>query len=693
PINIVITVFLAFTLFGDKDLGRVSQEITLQDETGKQIQRTIPKTRFRKKVALFFFKNLTGDKSLDWLQYGLNQMLEYDINQDMFVDTVTPYTIGPRSVDPFVYREMKEAGYKDGLGLPLLLKKKIAKDARMDYFSSGNLSRQGDQFILENRLYRTKDAKLEAKSEIRGKNIFKLVDDLSVQLRHDLEIPTGHIKKVTDLPLADSFTHSLSAARLYTLSSNSMFVETDWKQAEHYLDKAINEDPTFAMAYLQRIFVYILTNQSKKWGKSIKPMMRLVYKLPERDQYYWRDGYFQLKGERDQAIAQMEIFIKLYPEDLRAYYRLLRHYDTLNRRDDVIATYKRILEIDPQRFEVFADIARQYEDKGDSKEALNYYERYALHFPQNPRSFELLGRFHKGTGNFEKAKEYYKKALVLEPENIPMLTRLATIEKALGNFDKASRQLHDALESCHTSREKVMVYSELKDFYSAKGQKVKALEYLLLKDKALQEYASPLEMAFSKLNGITDFAATGKEKEAFQVLDALKVELKDSKSIINLSNGYVVLYLALGKPDEAEKSLRSGFEDDLTETGKKGKNGFWLNARARIHHLRGEYQVAIQRYREYLKLNPTLKGIQLRLGQCYRQLKDYQKAEEHMKAVLKTYPFSPSTHYELGLLYLDRGNKTKALEHFKVAADVWKDADPDFTPAKKAKEKLAQLRE
>ncbi len=105
PVNVVITAFLVFALFSGKDLGKVSQKVTVQDETGKQIERMIPKSDFRRKVALFYFKNETGDKSLDWLQYGITHMLDYDLSQDMFVETLAPHVLGTRSADYYIYNK------------------------------------------------------------------------------------------------------------------------------------------------------------------------------------------------------------------------------------------------------------------------------------------------------------------------------------------------------------------------------------------------------------------------------------------------------------------------------------------------------------------------------------------------------------------------------------------------------------
>jgi len=45
----------------------------------------------------------------------------------------------------------------------------------------------------------------------------------------------------------------------------------------------------------------------------------------------------------------------------------------------------------------------------------------------------------------------------------------------------------------------------------------------------------------------------------------------------------------------------------------------------------------------------------------------------------------------MGLIYLEQGNEQKAKDYLKIANDIWKDADPNFEPANKAKAKLQEL--
>ena len=86
-------------------------------------------------------------------------------------------------------------------------------------------------------------------------------------------------------------------------------------------------------------------------------------------------------------------------------------------------------------------------------------------------------------------------------------------------------------------------------------------------------------------------------------------------------------------------------------------------------------------------------NVKLHIGRCYRKLKELKKATEFLNKALKSEPYDPESLYEIALVYWDMGEKEKALKHVKRALYVWEEADPDFKPAKKAREKLAEWEE
>ncbi len=93
PANLVITALLLFFLFKGTDLGATTKSVTLTDEDGGKIEREIVKSEFRKNLLIFFFDNPDNDTSLNWLQYGISDMLEYKLYQDMYIHSISGHSI------------------------------------------------------------------------------------------------------------------------------------------------------------------------------------------------------------------------------------------------------------------------------------------------------------------------------------------------------------------------------------------------------------------------------------------------------------------------------------------------------------------------------------------------------------------------------------------------------------------------
>jgi serine/threonine protein kinase len=67
------------------------------------------------------------------------------------------------------------------------------------------------------------------------------------------------------------------------------------------------------------------------------------------------------------------------------------------------------------------------------------------------------------------------------------------------------------------------------------------------------------------------------------------------------------------------------------------------------------------------------------------------QAEAAILSGLSQEPSQPFLYAMLGLTYKDMGRRDDALLHLRKAMDIWKDADPDFKPAKDPRRALADL--
>jgi len=679
PVNLLFTIVLLILIFYGKDLGAATKTVTVTDEEGKQIQRVIPKSEFRRSVAIFNFDNHSGNSELDWLQYGLARCLSYDLYQDLFLETKDAFEM---------HNRMAEAGYSEGVGLPFTLKRKIANEFHLRYFLSGDFIQSDNQLMVNSSLYETERAKLVAENTITGDDIFTLVDKMTVQLKRDLDIPEHHLQGAEDLPVSEIATASVDALRLATLGT--LYFQHDSEALQQYLEQSIQEDPTFALAHYMLAVLYFSLGQNDKAIKTIEKAMQYIYKLPERVQFEVKDFYFQMKGEPEKRANLLEIRVELYPDDINAHEALADVYRAREQLDEAITEYEKIMTLAPQPYNYYHDIGEMYLKKGEIDEALKYAQRYVEQFPKESRSFTKLAELYQNIGDYQQAKSHYERALLIESGNISVLMELANIERRLGNFNQALVQYERALAESKTPEDKAEAYARLAGYYELRGEMEKALEYVHLKWSEWEKYRPPFHVLAYKLQDMYKYVKAGKEEVAFQTLKEMEPHFKPPIDTLP-ALGYILVYIELEDTDNVEK-LRADFDQMEQTLGHAigGFQSFKFYVAGKAFELRGKYAEALLSYQKTSELNPNREGINIAISRCYRNLKELKKAEAALQKRLQIQPFDPDANYEIALVYSDMGDREKALEHLKMALEVWKDADAEYKPAKRAREKLAE---
>jgi DNA invertase Pin-like site-specific DNA recombinase/tetratricopeptide (TPR) repeat protein/predicted RNA-binding Zn-ribbon protein involved in translation (DUF1610 family) len=250
-------------------------------------------------------------------------------------------------------------------------------------------------------------------------------------------------------------------------------------------------------------------------------------------------------------------------------------------------------------------------------------------------------------------------------------------------------QYHMILEKCTTAEERSDLYERLENYYFLRGQVNKSTEYVDLKITELEKFAPTIVTLFTKFNALNKYIMVGKNDLAFQVVQTAEEQLGPPLDN-NIPFGYLDIYLALEDVENAEKALKEAEAAILAMQGEINRKVI-LNAQGKIYKLKGEYELAIQSYLKQLELDPNDAAIHVQLGRSYRMRSDLKKAEDHIQKALAIHPFWPDANYELGLVYAERGKKDEALEYLKRAQIIWEDADPDYEPALKTREKMAEL--
>ena len=681
PINVIFTGILIFTIFSGKELGSATTEVCIKNEAGQTIQREIPKAGFQKRLAVFFFDNETGIKELEWLQYAFMAGCNLDLNQDPFFSVYSAY-------DNMIYQKILQAGFSESMRMPMSLEKKIAKDILREYFLGGSFTVQKDTFIVSTYLYETKRGRLLSEHTIRNINIFSVIDQICVDLKKDLGLPGWHIESVEDLPISEILTSSADAFREYITGTNLIYLRNDFENATPHFLKAVQTDPGFAIAHWALYKSYINENRPELARKELQTTMQYLYKLPENLQFGVKEEYYLISEDPDKLFAILNMWVQLYPRDIRGHFRLARELLKKNLPDKAIKEYKTIMQIDSQRKYYLRYIGNIYLTKGDFKEALKYLKLHKKEYPKKSSSYYSLGELFFIKGDYEQAKKYYTDAQIIDPSDISVPVRFGLIETILGNYDKALEQFDLALASSKTPQEKYFVYDALQYFYYERGQIEQAFDNRKKKFAELAKYLNPVDLMINKVSDMSFnmYVTCNNSSEGFKQLADFHKNLSQPWAKY-LAFGYLDMYVEMKDIEQTEKYI-----DDVLGVirifSEENKMNIVCHAQGKISELREDYINAVMKYQQQLQYVPINVTILTDIARCYRLLGESSKSRKFLETTLKIFPNYAPAHCEMARMYIDTGENDKALEHLEIARKVWEKADANYKPAKEMREIL-----
>ncbi len=682
PVNLFGALLLIFFMFKGKDMGAITTTLTMQNEDGEAVERLVLKNEFRKNILLFNFKNNSGDTALDYLQYGMADMMQQDLNQDLFMNSSTTRTF---------LSKIREAGYENTVGLPVTLMKRFADQRHYNHFVAGELKKEGQELIMDARVYDTELTKLIKEIQVRGKDPFVLVDDITPEIKRAVGLAESQIASATDLPIAEMYTGSEKALYYYSRAIDAES-RNNWNENSRLLEMAIKEDPAFTMAQLKMALALLNLGNLEKARANLSGALQYLHKLPDRQQFVAKYVYYVLEMQPDKALAVLKMWIDLYPDDIVGRETLAERYAAKNMFHEAIGEYRKILELDPERYEMLQLLGAYYLKTGMNDSSLFYYQWYADALPKQSQSYRNLGVYYRTLGDMEKARESYEKALLVADmsELVPIKVDLANISRHMGDFDKALQQFTGALADARTAADSATVYDGMQKFYLVRGQADKALEYYEMKLAKYMRFIPPRQQLVFQLFTVDIYATAGEESLAYEKLEAIAGELESP--LDNLAPfGYMLIYAETGQADKIKDAMK-GAEELIQDFGEEQLMNNIYYARARVNELTGKYVEAIEDYKRYLENNANEYNIHTNIARCYRHLKEFIKAQEEIMINLKYRPFDPVPNYEAAMLFIEKGETGDALQYLERAVKIWEDADADYAPAKEAKATLEALK-
>jgi tetratricopeptide (TPR) repeat protein len=676
PLNLAVAGIVLFGVFQGRDLGAATTTVVVADEEGNELERVVPKSEFRRKVALFPFDNVSADTSLGWLQHGLPLAIYHDLRQDIFFDVQHAAYFAER---------LREAGFTAGVDVPLSLQREIARDTHRNYFLTGAITQAEGEIVVETSLYDAARGRLVSEAAASGNDPLALADLLSLQLKRDLEIPAQHVEESTDLPVAELVTASRSAFRDYVEGFRAVVLEGDWERAIRAANNARAADPSFAYAHMLAYQVLLLGNRGLEGQEAVKAAVEHDYRLAERDGFAAKISYYHIvRRDIEKAVAVARMQTELFPDDVEGHASLAQLLAVQNDRPAAIAEYETILELDPSQYDVLQTIGGLYESMGEFESALDYYGRYVERFPDSERSFRVVGDLYRQLGEHEQARANYERALLVDPGSVESLIALGSLEHTTGRMQEAEARYEEAFEAASTSEQRAAVFEGLQEFYNWRGQVRDAIEQRARRIEALQGSTHPpVQTAVHRLLSLDLFVRAGEPAAALDSLAAIQASFEPPWDLLG-SLGAVVVFSELEDDERLSEAIKA-LNRMITALGYEYIRTLALWTEGRLNELQGDCESGLEKYSAALELTPAQASLHTEIGRCERKLGRLAEATASLGRTLRVWPADAEALLELALVREEAGDREAALEQVNAALEVWAEADPGFEPAAEAR--------
>ena len=680
PVNVVGAIALLFVLFGSSDLGAATIAVSVRNEMGDLINRDIPKSAYRRRVALFPVENRSQDPELDWIQRAVPAAVSVDLDQDPFV----------RALESADFRErLEEAGRPDGLGLPIAQKRHIASGLYMQYFTGGDVTREGDDLVVTLELYDTQRANLVERRVYRGHDLLDMVDDMSAQLRRDMGIPAGALESAPDLPASELLTESATAFRLFIDGWIALSARRFDDAADRF-GAAVTEDESFALANLLRYVALMQASRSEEAEPALAQAMEHSYRLNERTQLMAKlRYYFLVQQDAEKAMAVATMWTELYPEDPAGHVERAGLLQLRNDLVGVIDELQQVIALDSTQYNLLMTIGQVYSARGVFDTARTYLEAYAERKPGDPEGFRALAEVALIQADFDAAGDLYERALLLDAQDPLALKGLGDVATVRGDFAAAARHYDAALVAARTVGQRSAVFDAMADLFTLQGRINEALVYLRQYWAAQDTVGGPMQGNQMRLQSVRVFAMAGMVDAALDSVRAIEERLGEAFSSLGAMGLLPIAVEIDSVPLIVEGIERT--EALIANFALEALRPVVLRARARVAELEGRCAEALPLYRQGRDLVPIATGFDLDIARCMAIEGDTAAAVQMLRDFVGKRPAVPRAYYELAAALQRAGRDAEARTELDRALAFWSEADPGFLPLRKAQALAAQL--
>jgi eukaryotic-like serine/threonine-protein kinase len=665
------------------------------------------KEAVKSSIAVISFENQTGDASYDYLQKAIPNLLITSLEQSKYLRVTT----WERMHDLLKQKGKADVEIIDrDLGFEL---------CRMDGVKAivlGFFIKADGMFVTDAKVLDVETKGLLRSATARGEGVRSIlerqINDLSREISRGVGLSEGKIL-ASQARIADVTTSSMDAYN-YFLKGRDEYERYFWDQSRQSLEKAVELDPDFALAYLYLGKTNSFMGDSKASTAALEKAKALAGKLTEKERLFIEAAYAQgVERNLGEWFRTLKEIAEKYPKEKRVYYELAEYYYSVDMVPQIIEELTKALALDPKYGDALNLMSYPYARQGDYEKALEYLREYASVLPGDPNPLDSMAQIYFLQGSLDKAIAKYREALKNKPDFFLSYLGLANVYALKEDYEEAMKSLDQFIALAPASGPKWGGhYSKI--FYAYwLGRREQALSELIkLKDLTENpEYRVGADLVLGLIYGDRgEFELSRKHfKSLFDFFAQNNPSgIKRWRALYDYQLGSVDL--KEGHLDEAKSKLAE-IEALLPELNPVDKQqGSFLHDLFQGEILLAEGSVS-KAIAVLEKATPQGKPTQIMdvfdanipflkdvLARAYKENGEIDKAIAEYERLITFDPrqeertlVHPLYHFRLARLYEEKGEKAKAAAQYRRFLELWKDADPGLPEVKDAKKRLSAL--
>ena len=620
-----------------------------------------PKLTEKDTIVLADFDNKTGDPVFD---DTLRQGLSVELQQSPFLTLIS---------DRKIRQTLALMGQPKDARLNLEVAQQICERTASAAVLEGSIARVGSQYVLG---LRAKDCNtgniLDQEQVVAAKreDVLNSLSEMSRKFRTRVGESLATVEKYST-PLAEATTPSFEALRAYSTAMKLVLSSGNFEPALPFYRRAVEIDPTFAMAHAQLGFAYSTSGESVLSAESTTKAWRLRGRVSDPERFFIDFLYDRhVTGNLEKAYQTLELWSQTYP----------RRGETANPQDLLGG----LSTNGTGRFE--RAIAASLEGIATD--------------PDFPIPYHNLALAYFFTDRFPDVESTLQRASARKMEMPLMLVLRYNMAVLKGDQEQMNRAVGLArgkgVPEHRMAHEEALALARSGRLQAARRSSSRAVD-LALQEGAREEAAS-YRAARAVWEAICGNAAEGM-KSALAAL-----ELSKGRDVEYASGLALALSGGASRSEALAEDLVKRFPDD---TFVKFTYAPVLRALAALG--RGQPADSVERLEIARRFELAVNGLnfpQFNLGGLYsayvrgeaftaahryaEAAAEFQKILDH-RGIVGLDPIGVLAHLQRGRAFALSGDKTRAKAAYQDFLAFWKDADSDIPTLRSAKAEYDRL--